>query len=122
MMAKHNIEYNQVIWNTVINGYANAQNIPDLAMAIRTMEEQGFAVDEYTMRSLRYLHNPERLWEVMDEFDQVEAMSRGEENVREQKPPEQRVTRSPEEEAAREHEELLEQGLRRLIEKKKAKY
>lgn len=122
MMAKHNIEYNQVVWNTVINGYANAQNIPDLAMAIRTMEEQGFAVDEYTMRSLRYLHNPERLWEVMDEFDQVEAMSRGEENVREQKPPEPRVTRSPEEEAAREHEELLEQGLRRLIEKKKAKY
>lgn len=122
MMAKHNIEYNQVVWNTVINGYANAQNIPDLAMAIRTMEEQGFAVDEYTMRSLRYLHNPERLWEVMDEFDQVEAMSRGEENVGEQKPSEPRVTRSPEEEAAREHEELLEQGLRRLIEKKKAKY
>lgn len=122
MMAKHHIEYNQVVWNTIISGYANTQNIPDLAMAIRKMEEQGFAVDEYTMRSLRNLHNPERLWEVMDEFDQVEAMSRGEEGAGEQKPPEPRVTRSPEEEAAREHEELLEQGLRRLIEKKKAKY
>ena len=70
MMAKHNVEYNQVTWNTIINGFANTQNIPETAAAIRQMEQQGFAIDHYTMKSLRYLRDPERLWVSIEEMDQ----------------------------------------------------
>ncbi|KAJ5872283.1 uncharacterized protein N7529_004636 [Penicillium soppii] len=71
MMAKHNVKYNQVTWNTIINGFANTQNIPETAAAIRQMEQQGFAIDHYTMKSLRYLRDPERLWVSIEEMDQA---------------------------------------------------
>ena len=71
MMAKHNVKYNAVTWNVIINGYANAQNIPQTAASIKAMEQQGFAIDPYTMRSLRYLRDPERLWVAMDELDEA---------------------------------------------------
>lgn len=69
MMAKYNIEYNNVTWNTIISGYASTQNIPETAAAIKMMEEQGFPIDPYTMKSLRYLRGPERLWVAIDELD-----------------------------------------------------
>ncbi|KAJ5086326.1 hypothetical protein NUU61_007633 [Penicillium alfredii] len=70
MMAKYNMEYNDVTWNIIVNGYANAQNIPETASAIKAMEQHGFAIDPYTMKSLRYLRDPERLWVAIDEMDQ----------------------------------------------------
>ncbi|KAJ5761953.1 uncharacterized protein N7511_005335 [Penicillium nucicola] len=73
MMTKHNVQYNDVTWNTIINGYANAQNIPETAAAIKMMEQQGFAIDPYTMKSLRYLRDPERLWVSMEELDDQHA-------------------------------------------------
>ncbi|KAJ6088315.1 hypothetical protein N7486_009576 [Penicillium sp. IBT 16267x] len=69
MMAKHNVQYSDVTWNIIINGYANAQNIPETAAAIKAMEQQGFSIDPYTMKSLRYLRDPERLWVAIDELD-----------------------------------------------------
>jgi hypothetical protein len=71
MMAKHNVKYNDVTWNVIINGYANAQNIPQTAASIKAMEQQGFSIDPYTMKSLRYLRDPERLWVAIDELDEV---------------------------------------------------
>lgn len=70
MMAKHDVEYNQVTWNTIINGFANAQDIPETASAIKKMEKEGFAIDHYTMKSLRYLRDPERLWVAIEEMDE----------------------------------------------------
>lgn len=70
MMAKHKVQYNDVTWNTIINGYANAQNIPETAASIKAMEEAGFRIDPYTMKSLRYLRDPERLWVALSELDQ----------------------------------------------------
>jgi pentatricopeptide repeat protein len=69
MMDKHNVQYSDVTWNTIINGYANVQNIPETAAAIKAMEQQGFSIDSYTMKSLRYLRDPERLWVAIDELD-----------------------------------------------------
>ncbi|KAJ5563887.1 hypothetical protein N7513_000129 [Penicillium frequentans] len=69
MMDKHNVQYSDVTWNIIINGYANAQNIPETAAAIKAMEQQGFSIDSYTMKSLRYLRDPERLWVAIDELD-----------------------------------------------------
>ncbi|KAJ5281908.1 hypothetical protein N7478_007280 [Penicillium angulare] len=70
MMDKHNVRYNDRTWNTIINGYANAQNIPETAAAIKAMEEQGFTIDSFTMNHLRYLRDPERLWVAVEELDQ----------------------------------------------------
>ena len=110
MMNKHNIKFNQVSWNTIVNGYANAQRIYETAEAIRTMEAQGFQIDDYTVKSLSYLHNQEQLWKVMEEFEQAEGEKEtinGESGARTQ--------------AREEDEELLVQGLRRLEERKKEK-
>lgn len=69
MMAKHKVEYDDSTWNTIISGHVNAQNVEDTAAAIKAMEEQGFAINPYTMKSLRYLRDPERLWVAIDELD-----------------------------------------------------
>ncbi|KAJ5562209.1 hypothetical protein N7461_000970 [Penicillium sp. DV-2018c] len=73
MMAKYDVKYNQVTWNTIINGFANAQDIPETAAAITMMEKEGFAIDHYTMKSLRYLRDPERLWVAIEEMDESHA-------------------------------------------------
>lgn len=77
MMAHHQVEYNHATWNTIISGYVNMQKIPEAAKSIRMMETQGFKVDAYTMKSLRYLRDPERLWMAIDELDKIEAAARG---------------------------------------------
>ncbi|KAJ5768851.1 hypothetical protein N7520_003410 [Penicillium odoratum] len=69
MMDNHNVQYSDVTWNIIVNGYANAQNIPETAAAIKAMEQEGFSIDSYTMKSLRYLRDPERLWIAIDELD-----------------------------------------------------
>ncbi|OQD77677.1 hypothetical protein PENDEC_c002G00636 [Penicillium decumbens] len=69
MMSKHQVQYDESTWNTVISGHVNAQNIPETAAAIKTMEEEGFSINPYTMKSLRYLRDPERLWAAINELD-----------------------------------------------------
>ena len=119
MMAKHNVEYNQVVWNTIISGYANAQNIPEAAKAIRMMEKQGFNVDSYTLRSLSYLRDPNRLWVVLDELDKVRVVH----HKKSGQPVDPLESEFPaeDEDTTREYEVLLDQGLRRLDEKKRRK-
>lgn len=119
MMAKHNVEYNQVVWNTIISGYANAQNIPETAKAIRMMEKQGFNVDSYTLRSLSYLRDPNRLWVVLDELDKVRVVH----HKKSGQPADPLESEFPaeDEDTTREYELLLDQGLRRLDEKKRRK-
>ena len=70
MMTQYNVEYDHVAWNIIINGFANSQNVPETALAIKQMEQAGHAIDPYTMKSLRYLRDPERLWVAIDELDE----------------------------------------------------
>lgn len=77
MMRTHKVEYNNITWNTIINGYFNDQKIQEAARAIKMMEEQGFTVDSYTLKSLRYLKDPERLWVAIEELDRAERKSEG---------------------------------------------
>lgn len=72
MMDYHKVEYDSVTWNTIINGHVNTQNISETANAIRKMEAEGYKVDAYTMKSLRYLRDPERLWMEIDRLDKVD--------------------------------------------------
>lgn len=97
MMLKHGVQFDQVTWNVIISGYANAQQIPETAAAIKMMEEHGFSVDTYTMKSLRYLRDPERLKLAIDELDKAEEQNK-----------------SPKVDGKEESEQLLEEGLRRL--------
>ncbi|KAJ5893841.1 hypothetical protein N7495_005532 [Penicillium taxi] len=71
MMTKHNVRFNNVTWNTIISGYVTAQDIPKTAATIWEMEQQGFSIDQdpCTMRSLRYLRDPERLSVAIEELD-----------------------------------------------------
>ncbi|KAJ9209899.1 hypothetical protein DTO166G4_8512 [Paecilomyces variotii] len=101
MMAKHEVTLNGVTWNTIINGYANAQKVEETAEAIKMMEEQGFPVDAYTMKGLRYLRDPERLRTAIEELDQRDALRNQHSQL----------------EGREEREQLLDEGLRRLAEK-----
>ncbi|KAL2836173.1 hypothetical protein BJY01DRAFT_252135 [Aspergillus pseudoustus] len=69
MMDKHKVVYSMDTWNMLINHHANSQNHLALAETIKKMESEGFTMDEYSMRSLRYLRDPERLWVAVDELD-----------------------------------------------------
>ncbi|KAI9376826.1 hypothetical protein BJX61DRAFT_488447 [Aspergillus egyptiacus] len=69
MMDKHEVQYSQQTWNMIINNYANSQNVIGIAQSIKQMEREGFVVDEHTVKSLRYLREPERLWIAVEELD-----------------------------------------------------
>lgn len=69
MMSKHNIEYSDVTWNTIVNGYANMPDVSQTAKSIKAMEQAGFPIDSHTMKPLRYLRDPEALWAAIDALD-----------------------------------------------------
>ncbi|KAL4785122.1 hypothetical protein BJX76DRAFT_325670 [Aspergillus varians] len=75
MMAKHGVECGIDTWNMIINNYANAQDIPGLARAIKQMELEGIAPDNYTLNPLRFLRDPERLWVDIDKLDEAAVQS-----------------------------------------------
>ncbi|KAJ5691513.1 hypothetical protein N7488_012248 [Penicillium malachiteum] len=114
MMNKHHVKFNDVTWNHIINGYANAQKIPETARAIQEMENAGFSIDPYTMKSLRYLRDPERLWVAIEELD--ESASKISQAV---------VTPTDSESPAagkkQQYEQLIEDGLEKLGTKLKPK-
>ncbi|KAL4954803.1 hypothetical protein BDW69DRAFT_193766 [Aspergillus filifer] len=68
MMQKHGVKFELEVWNMIINNYANSQNIPALAQSIKDMQDAGFEADRFTINSLRYLRDPERLWVAVDEL------------------------------------------------------
>lgn len=116
MMTKHNVKYNDVTWNVIINGYANAQNIPQTAASIKAMEEQGFSIDPYTMKSLRYLRDPERLWVAIDELDEA-APAEGRQSAKTEPETNPEPALSTEEQREKE----LDEGLGKLGNKTKPK-
>ncbi|KAJ5587875.1 uncharacterized protein N7459_003640 [Penicillium hispanicum] len=115
MMAKHHVSYSDVTWNIIVNGYANAQDIPRTAVSIKAMEQEGFSIDSYTMKSLRYLRDPDRLWVAIDELDTKPPQA---------EPQEAAIDPGPELTAdcgAPAHEDLVDRGLKRLRSKLKSK-
>ncbi|KAL4877183.1 hypothetical protein BJY04DRAFT_198720 [Aspergillus karnatakaensis] len=100
MMNKHGVEYEPWTWNIIINNYANSQNVPALAQSIKDMERRGVTPNKYTLNSLRFLRDPERLWVAISELDNSPDSSpaAGEKDADKHK----------------DTVSLLEQGLRRL--------
>ncbi|BDD55072.1 hypothetical protein MAP00_000626 [Monascus purpureus] len=110
LMAKQKVEFNQVTWNVIVNSFANAQDVAGTARSIKLMEENGFSIDAYTMKSFRYLRDPERLWIALDELDQKADAEAGLQS-----------TVAPQNETSKARELLLDQGLRRLEAKARLK-
>ncbi|KAL3459909.1 hypothetical protein BJX64DRAFT_263910 [Aspergillus heterothallicus] len=75
MMDRYKVKYSQDTWNMIINYYANEQNHLGLAETIKKMENEGFTMDQFSLRSLRYLWDPERLWAAVDELDRASGQS-----------------------------------------------
>jgi hypothetical protein len=107
MMSKHGVKYSSSTWNMIINNYANSQNIPALAESIKQMEREGFTMNEHTVKSLRYLRDPERLWVAIDELDEAPDLGS--------------AATSPDQEKGKDAASLLDEGLQRLKDSMKPK-
>jgi pentatricopeptide repeat protein len=105
MMAKYGVKANDVTWNTIINGYANAQQIPETTHAIKEMERHGFAIDQYTIKSLRWVRDPDSLWDAMDAMDETATSAQSSESTE--------VDEGPDDDL------LINNGLKRLEAKEK---
>ena len=82
------------------------------------MEQQGFAIDPYTMRSLRYLRDPERLWVAMDELDEAATAQESQSTL----PVNEAETNSePVLSSEEQREKELDEGLGKLGNKMKSK-
>lgn len=62
-MRSKGIEPNDVTWNTLITGYARAQDVERTVETVRRAEERGMVWDAWTHKGLRKLRNQERLRE-----------------------------------------------------------
>lgn len=72
MMKRHNVEFDTVTWNTIINGYVHDQNLSAVARSVKKMEEEGHAMNERTLNALSYFRDPERLWNAVKALDDIE--------------------------------------------------
>lgn len=73
MMRKQNVKFNHYTWNIIVNGYANAQDVSETARSIKLMEQHGYPIDAHTLKCLRYLHDPERVWIALEDLDHKAA-------------------------------------------------
>ncbi|PYH41543.1 pentatricopeptide repeat protein [Aspergillus saccharolyticus JOP 1030-1] len=69
LMDKYKVKYNKVLWTSLIYGYAQNKDILKVAQTIRAMESAGHEMDAFTIRALRHIQDPERLWQAVDELD-----------------------------------------------------
>jgi hypothetical protein len=98
MMAKHNIKYDRVTWNTIIWGDAKMQDMMTAALSVQKMENAGFMPNSYTMRALRESRDPEQLHNALNSLNErSQELLEWENKVLEE-----------------EKDELLDKGLQRL--------
>ena len=73
-MRKEGIEPNQVTWNTLISGYARAQDLQGTVDAVRQAERNGLVWDVWTHKGLRKLRDRRRLDEELRRERVVERL------------------------------------------------
>ncbi|RAL09326.1 pentatricopeptide repeat protein [Aspergillus homomorphus CBS 101889] len=69
LMEKLKVQHNPVVWTTLIEGYAQNKDILKVAETIRAMEDAGHDMDAFTIKALRHIQNPERLWQAVEELE-----------------------------------------------------
>ena len=65
MMESRGVTPNQVTWNSLIVGYARMQDIEMTVDAIDRLEQAGFQVDDFTLRSITLIRDYRHLIEAM---------------------------------------------------------
>jgi pentatricopeptide repeat protein len=69
MMRRQGITPNQVTWNSLAIGYARLQDIPNTVDVIERFENEGWEVDDITIKGLQVIENREALMEALQEKD-----------------------------------------------------
>ncbi|KAK4692134.1 hypothetical protein P7C71_g5007, partial [Lecanoromycetidae sp. Uapishka_2] len=65
MMKERGLEPDKVTWDTIINGYAMAQDVDATVDSVKRMEASGYDVDSTTLRKLGRLWNRNRLLDAL---------------------------------------------------------
>ncbi|OJD16299.1 hypothetical protein AJ78_03511 [Emergomyces pasteurianus Ep9510] len=69
MMQEQGLKFNEVTWNVAVSGFARMQMVDATADAVNTMMTEGWALDEYTLNSMQWIHDRHRLLALMDNVD-----------------------------------------------------
>jgi len=69
MMRRIGITPNQVTWNSLAIGYARLQDIANTVDVIERFEDEGWEVNDITIRGLQVIENREALMEALQEKD-----------------------------------------------------
>ncbi|KZF25610.1 hypothetical protein L228DRAFT_244484 [Xylona heveae TC161] len=75
MMSKRGVCANQVTWNSLVNGYAQMQDVEGVVSAMKRMEQEGWEVDNWTLEGLGKVVDRKSL---MDAFEDAEHGARNE--------------------------------------------
>lgn len=74
LMQSKNVKPNQVTWNTLISGHAALQDVDGALSALRSLKEDGFEMDDHTLRGLGRISDRRRLMEALQEADELEQI------------------------------------------------
>lgn len=66
IMKEHGVEPSIVPWNTLLAGYANAQNVRKTAKTLQRLEAAGYEGDDWTFKAWAYLTDKEAALELME--------------------------------------------------------
>ncbi|PGH19149.1 hypothetical protein AJ80_04229 [Polytolypa hystricis UAMH7299] len=73
MMRQLGMKFNATAWNVIARGFAKHKMVPQVAATIQSMVEDGFPVDEHTVKAVKRLNNPSMLREVVKLLDRESA-------------------------------------------------
>jgi pentatricopeptide repeat protein len=74
MMRSKGLKPNLVTWNTLISGHAKLQDVDGALSALRGLKEDGFEMDDYTLKGLGRIRDRRRLVEALQESDELEEI------------------------------------------------
>jgi pentatricopeptide repeat protein len=82
MMRSRGITPNQVTWNSLAVGYARQQDITGTVNAIERLENEGWEVNDVTMKGLQWIQNREALTQALQQkdrrrYDRLRAKAEG---------------------------------------------
>ncbi|KAF4334332.1 hypothetical protein FBEOM_11826 [Fusarium beomiforme] len=68
VMREHNLEHNDVTWNTLAKGYASMQNLLQTVGTLQDLEADGYKPDAYTFKAFSRLKDQTRALEAMEKI------------------------------------------------------
>ena len=74
LMRSRKLEPNLVTWNTLISGHAALQDVDGALSALRGLKEDGFEMDEFSLKGLGRIQERRRLVEALQESDEMEEI------------------------------------------------